>query len=106
MSRAGLRVFLLLLLAALVQIACALNPQPIPPGEGDDDNSAEEGSTSGASSSSGDRNGASGGAPMTPSDGGFSDPDGDATVDGDAGDAAAPDADTKDGGLPDAGDAS
>lgn len=101
MSRNWLRAALLVPSAALVQIACALNPQPIPPGDDDFEDNAAEGSSSGAQGSSGGRGGSSsGGRPATPMDGGFQDGEGglpdagtsDASTEQDAGDAGAPDA--------------
>lgn len=112
MRRAGLRLALLAVLAGLVQIACALNPQPIPPWQDGDDDNAAEGSSSGgmAGTSGGDYGGSSGsGMPTTPpddagvidSDASAADGDGgprDAGVEEDAGDAG-------DAGAEDAGDA-
>lgn len=97
MTRVGLRLALLIVLAGLVQIACSLNPQPIPPWQEDNEGNPAEGSSSGGFGSSGDSTGgsSSGGLPTTPQDAGRTDSDagdqnldaGDAGTEEDAGDA-------------------
>jgi hypothetical protein len=85
------RVTLLVLAAGAVQLACSLNPQPIPPFSGDDDDDRSGGSIGEGSSSNG-------GLPVSPGDAGTSDAADAATDAGeqDAGDAGEQDAGEQD----------